>query len=287
MPGPTPANSYVRVRGLSPKMALSDGHVVAPGAWAVPVASLEALRVLVPAGLTGRHTVDMALVAIDGGVLAHTQISVVVAPGVAGDRASPPSGLGVRPARPHEARVGNPGAAETVTPAPQPGARLPQRLAMPPPPAQPAAPTPPPSGKALDGALASAGGLAAGGAVAALPPETPAPPAVPPPPVASETRPGLPPAELARATGFLERGRKLLAEGNVASARLFLERAADAGLADGAMAMAETYDPRELSRHGAVGIQPDAAEARRWYEKARDLGAGAAAIRRLERLGQR
>jgi TPR repeat protein len=68
---------------------------------------------------------------------------------------------------------------------------------------------------------------------------------------------------------------------------LFFRRAADAGLAEGALAMGDTFDPLELSRLKAIGIHPDAAEARRWYEKARELGAGSTADRRLERLGAR
>ncbi len=88
-----------------------------------------------------------------------------------------------------------------------------------------------------------------------------------------------------QAETFLARGRALLAEGNFASARLFLLRAADAGLADGAIVMGHTFDPNELVRLKAVGIRPDPPEARRWYERARELGAGAAVAPLLQRLG--
>jgi TPR repeat protein len=50
------------------------------------------------------------------------------------------------------------------------------------------------------------------------------------------------------------------------------ERAAEAGEAAAAFALAETYDPvalRRLRLRG--GIAPDVALARRWYETARDL----------------
>ena len=85
----------------------------------------------------------------------------------------------------------------------------------------------------------------------------------------------------------MERGRTWLADGNISLARLFFERAADLGIADAALAMGETFDAIELARRGVIGIKPDSAAARHWYEKARALGAGAAAQRRLERLGAR
>ena len=67
-------------------------------------------------------------------------------------------------------------------------------------------------------------------------------------------------------------------------ARLFYERAADAGLAQAAMSLAATFDADELAKLQVRGIQADAKEARRWYERARQLGA-AEAEQRLRRLG--
>ena len=76
-----------------------------------------------------------------------------------------------------------------------------------------------------------------------------------------------------------------MADGGIAQARLLYERAAEAGLAQGAMAMAATYDPAELQRLGVRGLKPDQDQARRWYERARQLGA-ADAEQRLRRLGE-
>ena len=87
-----------------------------------------------------------------------------------------------------------------------------------------------------------------------------------------------------RAMRFLKRGDEHLAEGGIAQARLLYERAAEAGLAQGAMALAATYDPAELERLGVRGLRPDRAAALRWYEKARQLGAREAE-QRLRRLG--
>ena len=74
--------------------------------------------------------------------------------------------------------------------------------------------------------------------------------------------------------------------GDIASARLFFQRAADEGLADAALAMGATFDPGELTKLKAHGLRADAGEARRWYERAAELGSGEA-IDRLKRLGAR
>src|SRR5712671_163817 len=68
-------------------------------------------------------------------------------------------------------------------------------------------------------------------------------------------------------------GAELMASGDITAARMMFERAAEAGEAAAAFALAETYDPvvlRRLRLRG--GIAPDVALARRWYETARDLG---------------
>jgi hypothetical protein len=89
--------------------------------------------------------------------------------------------------------------------------------------------------------------------------------------------------ERERALSYLKKGDEQLAEGNIAAARLFYIRAANAGLAQGAMALASTYDAMELGRLNVRGVEPDAKEAMRWYERARQLGA-ADADQRLKRL---
>lgn len=86
---------------------------------------------------------------------------------------------------------------------------------------------------------------------------------------------------------LVSRGEQQLARGNVANAREFFRRAADAGHAQAALLMGDTFNTAELARYGVVGIQPDLKEASRWYEKARDLGASTAAMERLERLKKR
>ncbi len=48
--------------------------------------------------------------------------------------------------------------------------------------------------------------------------------------------------------------------------------------------LAATYDPRELARMRAVSVQPNMAEARKWYTRAVELGAPDAA-HKLATLG--
>jgi len=85
---------------------------------------------------------------------------------------------------------------------------------------------------------------------------------------------------------LLRRADALIASGDVAAARLVLRRAADAGDAGAAMALAGTYDPANLAKLGVHGIVPDLAMARSWYEKARTFGS-AEAPQRLEMLASK
>ena len=88
--------------------------------------------------------------------------------------------------------------------------------------------------------------------------------------------PAMTPEDRDRAMRLLRKGDEHLSEGNISAARLFYERAADVGVAEAAMALAGTYDTSELSRLHARGITPNAAEARRWYERARESARGGA-----------
>ena len=96
--------------------------------------------------------------------------------------------------------------------------------------------------------------------------------------------PALTPADRENAERLVARGERDLEQGNIALARQFFLRAAQAGLARGALLLAATYDPRELARMRAVGVQPNLAEARKWYERALELGAPKAS-ERLATLG--
>lgn len=202
-PDAMPKNSFVRLRGLPTFARLSEGHMVSPGLWAVPLFGLPNLKIATPADASGRSEVTVSLVSVEGALLAEARTNLIVGP--AGVMA-PPGGDKAPPA----------------------DNTAPDRTALP-----------------------------------ARPPMTP------------EAR--------ARAEKFVAAGDQYLSQGNIAAARQFFERAAEAGLALAAMKLASTYDPVELGRLGAVGPEPNPAEARKWYEKARALGAPEAESR-LARL---
>jgi hypothetical protein len=85
---------------------------------------------------------------------------------------------------------------------------------------------------------------------------------------------------------MIKRGADLMASRDFAAARLMYQRAAEAGSAPAAFALAETYDPLAVGKLNARGgITPDVALAQKWYEKARDLGS-TVAPERLERLAR-
>ena len=221
-----PRNSFVRIRGLPAAAVLSDGHSIAPGAWAIPLAVLPNLRISLPVGIVGKSEVSIALVQIDGTVLAEAKSSLIIA------------------------------AAAMIAPEQQPTPRERSVASVGTPPA-PLEASPPPA------------------------PQPPMPSASP-----QSSMPSAPTEEQQRAVAFLDRGRTQIERGNISAARLFYRRAADAGLAQGALALAATYDPNELARLRVAGVQPDLALAREWYVKARELGA-TEAEERLRRLGSR
>jgi hypothetical protein len=70
---------------------------------------------------------------------------------------------------------------------------------------------------------------------------------------------------------LLTHGRELERVGYLAGARLFFQRAAEAGSAEAARALGETYDPVEFQKLGVHGMVPDPALARQWYDRAKVL----------------
>ena len=211
----------MRIRGLPPTVALSDGHSIAPGSWAVPIAALPNLKITLPAGAEGKSEISLTLVGTDGAVLAEATAMLVVAAPAASD------------------------------------GRVQSKGELPP------------------------ASILRAGVPLQVPQERSerAPASIPP-----EGRSKLTPQERERALRLVARGDEQLTDGGVAQARLLYERAAEAGLAQGAMALAATYDAVELNRLGVRGLQPDRAMAQRWYERARQLGAQEAE-QRLRRLG--
>lgn len=84
---------------------------------------------------------------------------------------------------------------------------------------------------------------------------------------------------------LLKRGQAFLKNGDLVSARLLLRRAAEAGSANAALALGETFDPFVIQQLGAIGVGPDSAKAREWYQKAEELGSDTAS-QQLAKLAQ-
>ena len=217
-----PRNSFLRVRGLPPMAALSEGHSIAPGTWAVSLAALPDLKIMLPAGASGRSEIVITLVAVDGSVLAEAKATLAIAAARQLERGQP-----------RRDATGPPNTATILR------AGVPLQ--------------PPPE---------------------AADPRGPAP------------APAVTPQDRERAQRLMKKGDAQLEEGNVSAARLLYERAAEAGLAQAAMALAATFDAAEFARLRLRGIDADPKEARRWYERARQLGA-ADAEERLRRIGAR
>lgn len=222
--GALPKNSFIRIRGLPTSATLSEGHVVAPGSWAVPLSALPSLKLAAPITETGRSELTIALVGIDGKVWAETKASLAIisAAALPVERQTPPAQTNV-------AATGPAGAPPPALEAPSAGVQT-----------------------------------------------VPGPRALAP----------LSPKDSERARRFVERGNEMMEDGDVAGARLFYQRAAEIGLAEGAIALAETYDPNELRRWPVRGLQGNIELAREWYERARELGAPEAEAR-LRRLTAR
>jgi len=99
--------------------------------------------------------------------------------------------------------------------------------------------------------------------------------AAPPTDPLSPVEPRLSGPEIA---ALVARGDVLFGTGDLAAARTFYERAADAGDAQAAVRLGETYDPSFLDRAHLHGVRGNVVLALAWYRRARDLGAAEAEV---------
>jgi len=90
---------------------------------------------------------------------------------------------------------------------------------------------------------------------------------VPPPTVPQGTR-----LDQSAIKELLQKGDRLLARGDVASARAVYEKAAALGSAQGALVLGSTYDPGRLWSLGVFGMVGNKDRARHWYQRADQLG---------------
>jgi hypothetical protein len=101
-------------------------------------------------------------------------------------------------------------------------------------------------------------------------------------PNAATSAPIVPPADTtlsaAEVSVLLTRGDKSFSSGDVASARLFYGRAANAGDGQAALRLGETFDPVFLEHAHLRSARGDLSAALSWYRRARDMGIGEAAV---------
>ena len=179
-----------------------------------------------------------------------------------------------------------PGAPTPPAPAPSPSP-TPPTAAAPSPRTAPAAPVAPaatkPEQKPAIASLEPPGGSPPKnsttpdkpGSVTAPPAAVTPLPTVPAPAPQIETPPQTSSLETA---SLLENGDRMFGMGDVASARLFYERAAEAGDGQAALRLGETYDPNFLERAKLRAIKGDPKTAASWYWRAKELGVAEADI---------
>lgn len=109
----------------------------------------------------------------------------------------------------------------------------------------------------------------------------------PAPPVREEatTGPATRPLDAGDVDTLVKRGQNYLRIGDIVSARLVLRRAVGARSAEAALTLGSSFDPIVLAELGALGVAPDVAQARAWYQQAAEFGS-AEASRRLDRLAR-
>jgi hypothetical protein len=227
-PGALTQQAILMIRGLPPRVTLSEGRSFSPGVWAVPLSAVGKIEMAPAHGTSGRSDLTIELVALDGKVLANANSALYI---------------------------------------------LPEGFAQ----EKPAAAAP--AGKDRGNSIAlTVGPLGAR-------PANPAPPPAQSPAALAPTPGRLSAAEMDNARTLMRRGDENMQAGKISAARLFYQSAAEAGYAPAALALGATYDNRQLAQWKVVGGQQgDPAMARKWYEKARELGAPEA-DRRLQALG--
>jgi hypothetical protein len=80
---PMPSQAMLLVRGLPPATTLSEGRPFGPGVWVVPLNLVSQLRLRAPAE-NSRSDLSLALVLLDGKLLAESKLTLFIAPPAGG-----------------------------------------------------------------------------------------------------------------------------------------------------------------------------------------------------------
>lgn len=247
---PAPGLS-VTIRKMPTDARLTAGKRIGPSEWRVPAQDISDAAIIPPADFAGGLILSAELRGADGVALVGTFFSLTWT--------SPPAARNL------------PAAASAAAVPPAPVAAAPQAVTPPPPPAPTTVASAAPGTLVLPATtLPAPDSPTADLPMAASPAEAPPAPAVTASPARAEPVQALTPNEIA---GFVRRAQELLASGDLPGARVYLTRAAEAHDARAALLLAKTFDPM-VSRHQSGADQgPDVAQARDWYQRAREWGA--------------
>ena len=255
-----PPDSVLYIHGLPPAASLSEGHRVSADVWVVPIVGLSNLEIHSTAGVSQRSDLTLTLQA-DGGLLAkaRTVLSIVEPIGTSTTVTS------VKNTKVEEERE----AAEAAKKAEEA-----RHLA---------------EAKAAEDArrAEAARKVAEAKRQVSQPSVSESPPGAsvkPEPKLAAipdrSTAAAEGTASAAPLSGDPERLAKMIAHGereleagNVSIARQFFLRAAEGGLARGALLLAWTYDKDEFAKLRIQGVTPNRELADKWYKRARELEA--------------
>jgi hypothetical protein len=255
------AGALVMISGLPAGMTLSTGGAVGADAWQLAARDIGNAWIIPPKDFSGTVDLVAELRLADETVAQRRTIRLEW--GAPAQAATPAAAA---PAAPQPAASSQPAAAPT--PAAQQlasagGAVAPVAAA------QPAAAQPAAAQSAA--AQPAAGQPAAAQSAAAQP---------------AAAQPAAPrPRQLNREEieVLVARAKTFLAAGDIAAARVLLQRAVESNNAEAALVLGATYDPFVLRELNVFGVAADLVTARNWYEKAKELGSPDAP-RRLEIL---
>jgi hypothetical protein len=224
----------VTIKGMAPGARLTAGVPLSFTEWRVPAEQVSSAMVIPPADYVGELNLSAELRNPEGAAQVTSFMQLIW-------KATTPA------ATPATASA----MTTSAVPAPQPlpaAQPLPQQQVQQQPPPQPQQPQQQ--------------------TIASLPPATTA--AAPTPQPRADA-----PRQLSanEAASLVRRAQEMLANGDVKGARVLLLRAAEARDARAALALAKTFDPIALRQLSTVDPGPDVAQARNWYQRAREWGA--------------
>lgn len=238
----------VTIKGMAPGARLTAGVPLSFTEWRVPAEQASSAKVIPPADFVGELNLSAELRNPDGAAQVTSFIQLIW-------KAATPATTPVTASTTTAAAVPAPQPPQQQQPQPPPQPQL-QQPQVQAPQLQIQAPQlqPPQPQQAQQPTIAS------------LPPA----PAAPAPQARADAPRELSANELA---SLVRRAQEMLANGDVKAARLLLQRAAEAHDARAALALAKTYDPIASRQFSTTDPGPDVAQARNWYQRAREWGA--------------